>query len=211
MRAELDAATVATAREAKEREEERNGHAAELVALRSDADERLRIATEMSAERERALAAELDEERRKLNLVRGAVGERLSLASAAVEDALGLGDALATELVCPNCLGDLVEPQLLTPCGHSFCGACVDQLRTRTPRGEIACPTCLEEGTLASSAVVAFPNYAVEAIYTRISAKRLEASKLRNVLRRQKNDVDVLVGIGQAPDDSRASGPPPGT
>ena len=44
------------------------------------------------------------------------------------------------EIECPICLNILIDPHLVTCCGHNFCGSCIE--RVRASNG--ACPMCKE-------------------------------------------------------------------
>lgn len=57
-------------------------------------------------------------------------------------------------LECSVCLGTLTEPQILRTCGHTFCRACIQELRP--PR----CPLCRKE----FDAGRVCPNYALERV-----------------------------------------------
>uniref|UniRef100_A0A8C3D1F7 Uncharacterized protein n=1 Tax=Corvus moneduloides TaxID=1196302 RepID=A0A8C3D1F7_CORMO len=64
-------------------------------------------------------------------------------------EVLGLGKQLAAEATCPLCL-DLFAQPVLTACGHSFCGQCLEGVLGDPPR-RAACPQCraaVEPGSL---------------------------------------------------------------
>jgi hypothetical protein len=145
-------------------------------------------------DRAHSLDAELTELRAGFLTVKEAIGERLKLASAALNDALELDQTLASELACPACLADLQRPLLLAPCGHTFCAPCVERWRREAPRGEFACPTCVELADQdAGETAVAFPNLVVEGLNHRVRLKQQEVSRVRNALRRQQAQGEDLI------------------
>lgn len=69
-------------------------------------------------------------------------------------DALCL-TALAADLSCPVCMSLVADP-FVTPCGHTFCFACVSKA-LETSRN---CPSC--SAALAADAI--YPNFALSKV-----------------------------------------------
>ena len=113
--------------------------AAEAAARAAEAELAAAVSKALEGERERSdaerqkMAAELEERVR-------AVTNREATLSSAIKKVMSAEEAMEACLTCLSCMNLLVEPTTCTPCGHTFCGECLQDSRGS------GCPECDEGG-----------------------------------------------------------------
>jgi Zinc finger, C3HC4 type (RING finger) len=110
-------------------------------------DDIVSLCGEMYQYRVEIISQGISEKKRKMESPASAIesqdSESAWTAGSAASSSIGIAipkesaSGLADEVMCSVCLGIQVNPHTLNPCGHSFCGLCLQTLRQ--------CPQCRQD------------------------------------------------------------------
>ncbi|XP_074627105.1 TNF receptor-associated factor 6-like [Acropora palmata] len=59
-----------------------------------------------------------------------------------VFDSVQFDEGIPAQYLCDVCKNPLLDAQIATPCGHSFCGFCVETFQATNGGGNITCQMC---------------------------------------------------------------------
>jgi len=118
-------------------------------------------------------------ERQQIQRQQGLLQKHVAVLRASLDLTDSIEDNLLVDFTCAGCLRyPMTNPQVLTPCGHTFCEECISKWKTSNLQQNVYCVSCTSE--LPATDVCC--NLLADLILSRVQFKKQELHKLRATL-----------------------------
>jgi hypothetical protein len=100
------------------------------------------------------------------------------------ESCMQFDQFIRPEFTCSSCLAFIMQPTLVTKCGHTFCRQCIDAFRARYRSTDMSCEVCVKKhgGSQKKQPDAVVRNLIMENICSRYEFWRMNLLELRKTI-----------------------------